>query len=274
MKRVSPALLLIALAAAAPPPRAMAAGADGAGNRMAAFVSVTPPHSAEDRDPFARHCTADRTASRRWCARLVRGEAGAPWQLEFVRGAAPARRFAIAAPEDESTELRIWPHIVIERDGAVILGVERTKSQVFTDKEWDVGRLVLVRAGPEPAALRQVLEVPLLAYIDENVCLHPGDVRRRFGSCWERLDFRTTLALDPATRAGPPHFLFAARARTWPAHGVLERELDRQLRLRRSDIRWAVDPECTYRRRVAWQARQGIYLPDGPFPRCPDYFGF
>src|SRR6185503_2962668 len=107
--------------------------------------------------------------------------------------------------EDEHTELGLWPHIVIEPGGAVTVGVARTKSEVFPDKEWDVGRLVLVRAEPEPAALRQVLEVPLLAYIDEDVCLHPGDARRRFGSCWERRDFRTTLAIDPATRAGPPH---------------------------------------------------------------------
>jgi hypothetical protein len=264
------ALAMTAFVAAAPRHRP-AAGADRAGNRMLAFAA---PARRGSSDPFALHCTADRAAERRWCARLVRGGAGGAWRLELALGAGPARRFELAAPEDALTELSIWPHIVIEPGGAAIVGVERVRSESFTDREGDDGRLILLRAGPAPAPLRQVLEVPTWSYSDLYMCLHPGDSRRRFGACWERKEYVGRLTLDPATRAGPPHFLFTARARTYPAHNVLEREMDRQVPLRRSDLRWATDPECSYRRRIAWQARQGTYQADGPFPRCPDYFGF
>jgi hypothetical protein len=55
---------------------------------------------------------------------------------------------------------------------------------------------------------------------------------------------------------------------------MLQRELDRHAPLRRADLRWATDPQCTYRRRIAFDRAQDRYLADGQFPRCPDYFGF
>ncbi|MBV9884254.1 MAG: hypothetical protein JO276_14685 [Sphingomonadaceae bacterium] len=265
-KAIFAALALTALGTVAPAQLGPASGADRAGNRLFPF----PAWTRERADPFTLHCTADH----RWCARLRRGAAGAGWRLELSNGAAAPQSLEIAAPENETTTLSIWPHIVIERDGAAILGVERVDEGANPQGEWRFVRLVLVRAAPGRASLRQVLEVPTFAYNGLYACLHPGDRRRRFGACINKALYTGTLTLDPGTGAGPPHFLFVALARTWPAHGVLERELDRQIPLRRSDVRWAVDRECSYRFRVAWNGAQGVYMPDGQFPRCPDYFGF
>ena len=266
MNRIMFAALALTILAAAAPHHRAASAADRAGNRMLAFPA---PAARRANDPFALHCTADR----RWCARLRSGAAGGAWRLELSRSGEPARQLEIAAPEDAFTELEIWPHIVTEPGGGAIVGVWRSRDEAGPQGEGGNATLALVRARPGTAGLRQVLEVPTWAYVSVRDCLHRGDSRRRFGACEDKAEFTGTLTLDPATRAGPPHFLFAARARTWPAHGVLERELDRQVPLRRADIRWAVDPACTYRRRFGFDARTAGYVPDGPYPRCEDYFG-
>ena len=60
----------------------------------------------------------------------------------------------------------------------------------------------------------------------------------------------------------------------YPAYGVLERDFDRQQPLRRADIRWATDPECSYRQHLAYDPRQGLYVGDNYPQPCQDYFGF
>lgn len=261
------ALALAALTAAAPHRPSSAAAADGAGNRLLPF---TAPAARGRADPFAQHCSPDR----HWCARVLRGGAGQPWRLELRGGAAVARSFALQAPEDDATSFQIWPHLVLARDGTVLIGVERIRDQAFSDKEEARAYLSLIRAAPGGGPLRRVLEVPTWGYNSLYMCLHPGDARRRFGACWDKAEFTGSLSFDPATRAGRPHFLFAARARTFPAHGVLEREMDRDAPMRRADARWAIDPECSYRRRIAFDPSQDLYIADREMPRCPDYFGF
>jgi hypothetical protein len=45
-------------------------------------------------------------------------------------------------------------------------------------------------------------------------------------------------------------------------------------RLRRADLVWAPDPDCSYRRLLAFDATAGRYLPDRPPPDRPDHFYF
>jgi len=258
--------LLVLLVAAAPAP-----GADAAGNRMAAFASVTPPPAADGTpDPFARHCALDR----RWCARLREDDAGGRWWLEVIEGAAPAQTFDIAGPNDEDSAFAVWPLLVVEAGGAVLVGVERTRSTGYSGGGASATRLVLIRAEPGGGALRQVLEVPLRAAKEIRACFGPRDIRRRRGACSDQYEFVATLTLDPATRAGSPHFLFSARARTYPGRRALASDSTTAPPLRPSDLRWTVDPVCSYRRRLAFDPGAGRYLPDRPLPPCADYFDF
>jgi hypothetical protein len=269
MKAVRSTCLPIALAAAALP-RAPAPGADAAGNRMAAFAPVTPPASADGiPDPFARRCTADR----RWCAWL-RADEGGIWQLELAAGAVPVRQIEIAGPHDEESEFAIWPRIVIEAGGEVLVGIERTRSTGYSGGGARATGLVLVRAEPGAGPLRQVLEVPLRAMKEIRACFGPRDMRRRRDACSDRYELAGTLTLDPATNAGRPHFLFAARARTWPGRITADSDSTTARPLRRADLRWAVDPACTYRRRIAFDPGEGAYLPDRPLPACASYLDF
>jgi hypothetical protein len=99
-------------------------------------------------------------------------------------------------------------------------------------------------------------------------------VRGRRGACSDRYEFAARLTLDPATRAGRPRFLFAARARTYPGRRVLAEDSTTAPPLRPSDLVWAADPACSYRRRIALDSAGADYVPDEPLPDCSDYLDF
>lgn len=265
------AMLALPVLPAVPARRAAApATADAAGNHTVALAATARGPRAGASAPI---CTRDG----HWCVRLRAGSAGAG-RIELSSGTQHQRSFQIPPLPERMTVLStvtiaLWPHIVVEPDGAVIIGVEQRTDGANQQGEWATGELLLLRAGPGAAPLRQVLDVPLLRYIGIYACLHRGDSRLRFGACIDKALLTGMLSFDPRTRTGRPRFRFEVRARTFPAHGVLEREMDRQIPLRRSDIRWAIDPECSYRQHMAYDPRQGLYVGD-TYPRpCQDYFG-
>jgi hypothetical protein len=263
--------LLCLLAIAAAPQRAAAPAVDGAGNRMAAFAATTPPRNAEAQpDPSALHCTADR----RWCARMRPEEGASAWVVELTTRGAPQRDFELTGPGDEEARFTIWPHIVIEAGGAVLIGVERSRSTSYSGGGASATNLVLVRAEPGGGALRQVLDLPLRAGKDLRACFGPRDMRHRLGACSDQYEFDGSLTLDPATRAGPPRFLLTVRARTYPGRRDMNSDSTTERPLRRSDLRWWTDPTCSYLRRIAPDARDGQYAPDRPLPACSAYLDF
>lgn len=261
--------LLIALIAAAPHRAAAPAAADGAGNRMVAFTAVTPTRAGEAPDPFVRHCTADR----RWCARLQLVEGGSAWLIELTPRGGAQMDFELTGVSDEQASFEIWPHIVIEASGAVLIGAEARQSTGYAGGGASESHLVLVRAAPGGGAMRQVLNVPIGAAKDIRACFDEDDRRSRRGACSDQYEYSGRLTLDPATRAGRPQFLFAVQARTYPGRRTIDSDSTTAPPLRRSDLRWAIDPGCTFRRRFAFDARTNVYAPDRALPPCADYFG-
>jgi hypothetical protein len=63
-------------------------------------------------------------------------------------------------------------------------------------------------------------------------------------------------------------------ARTYPGRRRLAEDATIAPPLRRSDLVWAADPDCSYRRRFAFDEAEGAYLPDAPIPDCADYLDF
>jgi hypothetical protein len=264
-------LLLLAAAAAPAPHAPPPAQADAAGNRMAAFSEIASlPADDGPAGSTLRNCTTDG----RWCARLHEDEAGANWWLELSEGAAAARRFVVAGVHDEESAFAVWPHIVIEDGGAVLVGVEATKATGYSGGGASATRLIMVRAKPGAGALRQVLDLPLRASKDIRACFGPRDMRRRRGACSDQYEFFSALTLDPTTRAGRPRFVYVTRARTYPGRRTLGEDSTAAPPLRPADVRWAADPVCSYRRAIAFDLAQLRYMPNRPLPACADYLDF
>ncbi len=262
------ALLAAAAAVAlAQPQGSVPLVADAAGNRMLAFPAVGPPPRDDEEGP-RRHCAAGRT----WCAELRSDDSGG-WALELVEGAGPPRRIALSG-EPESESFALWPHLVREAGGAVLVGVERTYRTGFSGGGASRTALLLVRAEPGQGPLALVLDLPLRGSAMVRACFAEADERARAGACHDEYALAGTVRLDPETRAGPPRFVLTASARTYPGRRSRLEEAPASQQLRASDLVWANDPACTYRRSLALDPASGRYRPDQPLPACETYLDF
>jgi hypothetical protein len=273
------AVILLILAACAEP---TAAPEPAGGHRLAGFppfeLDQPPAVAVEDRQS-ALHCDAEET----WCAQLRRDGDDGEWRLEVHEGSpindagVEPRRFEPSDQARGDPAFAIWPHIVRAAGGAVMVGVLTTRRMGFSGGGASETRLTLVRAEPGAAPLVDVLEVPVEAGSMVRACFGEEDMQLRAEACHDEYEFAGTLALDPAAAAGPPRFVLATRARTYPGRAfrltdaqAADRE---QRRWARSDLVWADDPECSYRRTYLFDAAAGRYRPETPPPACDDYLG-
>ncbi|HST36724.1 MAG TPA: hypothetical protein VLK25_08870 [Allosphingosinicella sp.] len=249
--------------AAAPPP-----AADRAGNRIEPLMAQRQVAPSAGAEPLpATVCNG----ARFWCATVRRDGAEGPWTLLVYSaglGGAPRRLTLPQAAEDE-TELAVWPFLVREADGALLVGIKWYRRTMYSGGGAGAERLQLLRLAGAAAPVA-VLEAPSEGSSMVRACFSQEDMRSRRRACHDEYEFSGTLTLDPATTAGRPHFILTTMARTYP--GRLAREEDSAERppLRRRDLVWWRDPDCSYTRRFAPDAA-GLYAPDAPLPACSDY---
>ena len=243
--------------------------ADRAGNKMAPLAVIETVTPAEAVTRSALHCTGERDL----CLRARReGEAG--WRLELhdrLPGgpdAAPPRRLPLAEGIDPDDEVAIWPHLVREAAGALIIGVEIYRRTGFSGGGAGETTLRLLRFATAQAGPAMLLELPYGYGALIRACFSEEDMAARSGACHDEFEYGASLMLDPATEAGPPAFLYSAHARAYP-RGALAEE-DRRT-LAPADLVWEPDPACSYRRRIAPDAATGGYAPDAPLPDCERY---
>jgi len=274
MRRAGLARLLQAMLAAGVSAPAAAAESDRAGNRLVPFEAVTPGPEAGSEEAgrqSAVHCTAER----RWCAQLRRDAGPGAWRVHLFQGlpgeAEAGRSHPVADPDGDSA-FALWPQMVEEAGGAVLIGVVRSRSTGFAGGGASGAALALVRAEPGNAPPHPVLEVPIAASLSLRACFSPDDERRRAGACLAELDFAGALELDRRASEGRPRFRFRTRATSYPGLGA--RNGDGGRRLTPADLVRARDPLCSYRRLFAFDSGAGLYRPDRPLPDCAEYLDF
>lgn len=204
-------------------------------------------------------CTADRG----WCAELVRdGES----RLLELRGPDGTVRFAPPDREVGDPIFELWPHLVREADGAIMVGLLAARRTGFSGGGAMATRLILVRLAPGAAEAEAVLTAPVQGSAMVRACFSEEDMRLRREACHDEYELEGTLA--PAPDGG---FLLAVRSRTYP--GEVERWEDSADRppLTRRDLVWAEHSTCSYRRTYRWSAAEGRYLPDAPLPDCGQF---
>jgi hypothetical protein len=260
-------MLLAPLLATLPPPAAIEATTDRAGHRMEALAAADRPGRVTDSVARGRHCTADGAL----CVELSEAPDSHDWRLELFEAAATEPR-RILLPEHGSGTgwYALWPHLVRERDGSVILGVNQQLSTGYAGGGASVSRLLLYRAEPG-AAPAELIDLPIGGATTIRACFSQADRRARADACADRYELAGELALDPANESERPRFVLTTTARTYPGHVSRNEDSRDRGPLRREDLVWWNDPLCSYRRTLSFDPAVGRYAPDTPLPGCSDY---
>lgn len=258
-----------------PGPAPTVEAADASGNRIEAFPESSPaPERGAD---GVVHGTARHCAGRNWC--VWAEDARGPWEFYVWHNPQPdapadpiPRRLAIE-PDDEGREYAIWPWIVREPSGAVIVGLLESSSAMYSGGSANLTHLRLYRAEPESADVDEVIDLPLAGSAMIRACFSEADLQARREACHDEYDLSGVLRLDPATEEGPPVFTLETRAATFP--GRVTRSQDSRDRgpLGEGDLVWVPDPDCSFTRRIAWDVLGGRYTPTERLPECSDFLG-
>lgn len=256
--------LLLLIAAAQPSQPA----ADRAGNRI---ETLRPQRQAA---PAAEGERLPVTYCKRigdWCATLRREGEGEPWELLVfaggVRGGGEPRRYPLPEAAEDETEVALWPCLVREADGALLVGIKWYRRTMYSGGGAGVERLQLLRLTDDATP---VLEAPIEASAMVRACFSDDDMRQRAGACHDEYEFSGSLTLDPTAAAGWPRFILTTVARTYPGQVSRYEDSAERAQLRRRDLVWWRDPTCSYTHRFVPDAA-GHYAPDTPLPACSDY---
>ena len=241
-----------------------------------------------DDEVFELHrCTADWSL----CARVVReGERHHLDIVERVSASGGERRFRFTpAPPGAGDRIwyHVWPKVIRERGGAVMVGLLAVRRAGGGGSGALTTWLSLIRLAPGADAALAVLAVPVDGGATARACYSEQDMRLRRQSCTDDFEFTGTLELGPprygegdhAEHGGgagtAPDLIFTTHARTFPGRAFRLTDAEAAARDRRqfarSDLVWADDPLCSYRRTFTFDPAAAHYVPDAPLPDCGDY---
>ncbi len=274
-----------AMAGSPAPPADDVAMRDAAGHRQVALEDVpdgaSPIGENERCVPALRVCfsltTPDGTDRRALNVRDLDRSAGS--------GAPAVDAVPLSSEAHEDAVVGLWSRAVLppvrtdneprsgNGDAWVMVGMIATQSAMSSGGFENVSRLWLYRIGwagdGKPYAV-QLLSVPWTAHRSTKVCFDAEDEQRRAGACHDELDFESLLVLDPANASALPVFEYRTFAGTYPNDAPL-RSAETTAPLTPADLVRRQDPQCTYRRRVAFNPATARYEFDRPGPACEAY---
>lgn len=240
------------------------------GGVMAPLPAIDRVASEQRQLRSTLHCTAGRDL----CLRAWRASDDRVWSLDIHNrvptGAAVAPAHQIDLPQGDNPEQEsysIWPHVIREASGALLIGAERFRNEGFSGGGAGMTELVLLRMASRGADPVEVLTVQTGYSAMIRACFTEQEYRRR-GACHDEYVLSGTIGLAPNAAGGRPRLTLTTQARSFPRGARREEE---RSRIPRRDLVWEPDPECSYRRTFAFNAASGHYEPDRPLPECSTY---
>jgi hypothetical protein len=150
----------------------------------------------------------------------------------------------------------------------LLFGVLRTRTAGFSGGGAGETQLILLRQPPGAIEATEVVTVQTGYSAMIRACFTEAEYRTR-GACHDEYELDGVLGLAPGAGGERPGLVLTVASRSFPRGA--RREGSETRRLRRSDLVWEADLECSYRRTFAYSAASGRYEPDRPLPECPAY---
>ncbi|RZF63667.1 hypothetical protein EWE75_15170 [Sphingomonas populi] len=171
---------------------------------------------------------------------------------------------------DDGLQLSPLPSLLRLADGSATVAVQARESVMYSGGggEMTTLRLLHIRTGEAP---RVVLSVPWKTDLMIRACFSDKDTKARAGACHDQYEFDGQLAVAQPAKSGPPTLTYTAKAQSFP-RGVSRNADSLSLPpLKKSDLIWVSDRDCSYRRTLSFDPASGAYKPDAPLPDCGQY---
>lgn len=242
---------------------------DHRGNRIEPFRQFGIV--VDGRENRTRACSAERV----WCAEILRNTPVAGTTLvispgDGVYGQSPTYVYAIPQEMFDGGGVSLWDRIIVEADGAVMVGLDFSKETRRDGFRSYQRRLVLLRAGPGASDLATpVLEAPLSGHTEVAACAPSDTTPDLRNACENRFDLGSLFTVVPSLGTDRAGLIMVVNAQTTP--GRRSRTDGLRAPIERAEGDEAADPECTYTRTFNFSEVEGRFVPDAPLPACLDF---
>lgn len=240
--------------------------ADPAPQRASAQIEALEPQA----DKQATQCNLDRT----WCISLVDSETAPALAFSDANGARKLELPAMAAALGFDRRLySIWPQrILFGEKGEYFIGLISEEHTMYSGGGAHASTLTLYHVS---AAARHpdVLTIAWDSGSMIRACFSEQDHRQRRGACHDEYRFTADIRATPDGPGGLPTLHYRAWAVSYP--GAVSRKSDSLSagKLKRKDMVFVRNADCTFSRILRFDTTTGHYAPDTPLPECDDYTG-
>jgi hypothetical protein len=209
----------------------------------------------------------------RWCVSIAEAQDEQAQALPVVRSAgAPAPVTQPPSDAFSNETYAVWPRLILLKDGGFLAGVETRTSTAYSGGGGSATELRLFRVPRDgQTAPMPVLQLPVGASLLIRACFGERDMRYRRGACHDEYSFSGSLELTNESAAGLPTLAYVTEARAFPRGVSRMEDSTAKPRLKKSDLVHERDPECSFSRRLRFDATAGAYQPDAPLPECSAY---
>lgn len=247
---------------------------------LSALLSVPVPASADafvDRfvatSPRQIHqCTADGA----WCIKTSKTRMTV--LARSANGTLVERvRLDMTNDEERMTESKPWMSLIRSPQGGnteqVLVGIEERRSESYSGGSGSLTELHLyaVGSGRNASSMTPQLSIPLTSSFMVRACFSPQDEKSRRGACHDEYTFAGELKAARSRRSGEVSLVLQGRAESYPGHRSRMDDSSQQPPLRKSDLVWALDAECSFQRYIRWNTSTVTVSWSRPLPACEDY---
>ena len=184
-------------------------------------------------------------------------------------------RLPLENDEDLRIESSPWQTIVRSRQNGrpeqVLVGIKRRQSESYSGGGGSLTELQLFSIGASRNAATAGVSAPLESSFMIRACFTPEDEKSRRGACHDEYHFAGELNLAKSRRSGEVSLLFKGRAETYPGRRNRMDDSSMEPPLRKSDLVWALDADCTFQRYIRWSPSTGALTWSRPLPSCESF---
>ncbi len=176
----------------------------------------------------------------------------------------------------------IWPTLITLpeqkpadiRPSQFLIGILTRQSTMYSGGGASATQLHLFtfrRDNGSPRFGAQLLTLPYGSGKMIRACFSEKDLKNRRGACHDEYQSDASIVLTGQDANGMPVLRYDYKAKNYPSFAKLSEDSTIRGRVKKKELVWADNPDCTYTRILTFNPTSGRYEMDRPGPECSDY---
>lgn len=219
-----------------------------------------------------------------FCLEMVNQDGKNTLYINIIKSGLENEKIEIPVGDSEEagfggTEIHIYPKLYLVMDAktkfikSALFGTLTHSSDMYSGggASGDVLNLYYSEHFKAGEGAKSVLDLPTYGYKMIRACFSEEEYNARNFACHDEYRFDATFKPTRNFINGLPVFEYSSTAANFPVGASLDADNSGK-KLRKKDLIWQNDPDCTVKTTFHFDGKQNTYIPQKTLPECGDYF--